>query len=94
MADPSSIRRHRTRGYHKSNGDIELQPDPLKTSYPRNARNSCWVADDEDAVSEKQCITVEGGKDIKRTTVVEWKSAEASESSSVLESNKGVPQAI
>ncbi|KAL1796828.1 hypothetical protein ACET3X_005368 [Alternaria dauci] len=75
--DPSSHLRQRSRGYVKSHGGIELQPNEFDNTYPRNIRNSCWRADDDDADSEKQCITVGAStedKDIRATTVVAWRS--------------------
>ncbi|KAF1834147.1 hypothetical protein BDW02DRAFT_347037 [Decorospora gaudefroyi] len=72
----SSHLRQRSRGYVKSNGDIELRSEGVHTLYPRSVRNSCWKTGDDDADSEKQCIAVESGKDIRKTTVLEWGSVE------------------
>ncbi|KAG9187659.1 hypothetical protein G6011_05530 [Alternaria panax] len=71
----TSQQRKCSRGYVKSHDGIELQSNGFDSTYPRHIRDSCWRADD-DADSEKQCITTEAGrdvKDIRATTVVEWK---------------------
>jgi hypothetical protein len=75
----------------KSSGDIELQPDGLDNSYPRNVRILCWKAGDEDVNSEKQ-RTAGSGNGIRKTTVVEWESVEARAPSYVFNSKAGVPK--
>jgi len=73
----SSLPQLRSHGYVGSHDGIELQPHGIDGTYPRNVQNPCWKAD-SDADSEKQCISDpagKDGKDIMRTTVVEWETS-------------------